>query len=198
MCSKFRSNVWIKVETKLKRFVTAGFLPVFTLLLCYTLPKSSILCCNLKPTPPPHMQSSIVGSCCHLRPGPGLACVLLTPNSGVDPTQPAGCKREEGKICLSKGGWDVGMSGWMEQRTGHVTPALDDHVSVTVITVIITAYMMKWQKVLMLWAQIQAAWKQVSVVVLRGLLGRVSRLSSSSVTIYSILMWTFGFCIFFM
>lgn len=40
------------------------------------------------------------------------------------------------------------MSGWMEWWTGHVTPTLDDHVSVNVITVIITAYMMKWQKVL--------------------------------------------------
>lgn len=49
------------------------------------------------------------------------------------------------------GGWgrgNVGTSGWMEWRTGHITPTLDDHVSVTVITVIITAYMMKWQKVL--------------------------------------------------
>lgn len=31
---------------------------------------------------------------------------------------------------------------------GHVTATLDDHVSVNVITAIIIAYMMKWQKVL--------------------------------------------------
>lgn len=40
------------------------------------------------------------------------------------------------------------MSEWMEWRAGHVTPTLDDRVSVNVIAVIITAYMMKWQKVL--------------------------------------------------
>lgn len=40
------------------------------------------------------------------------------------------------------------MSEWTEWRAGHVTPTLDDRVSVNVIAVIITAYMMKWQKVL--------------------------------------------------
>lgn len=40
------------------------------------------------------------------------------------------------------------MSGWMEWWMGHVTATLDDHVSMNVITAI-TAYMMKWQKVLM-------------------------------------------------
>lgn len=59
----------------------------------------------------------------------------------------------EREICLSRGrgGWgrrNVGMSEWMEWRAGHVTPTLDDRVSVNVIAVIITAYMMKWQKVL--------------------------------------------------
>lgn len=78
------------------------------------------------------------------------------------------------------------MRGWMVQRTGHVTPALDDHVSVNVITVVITAYMGKWRKVLTPWAHIWAARKQV--MLLRGLLGRVARLSSSTVTICSILI----------
>lgn len=46
------------------------------------------------------------------------------------------------------GRWNVGMSEWIEWWKGHVTPTLDDHVSVNVIAVFITAYMMKWQKVL--------------------------------------------------
>lgn len=40
------------------------------------------------------------------------------------------------------------MTEWIEWRKGYVTPTLDDHVSVNVIAVFITAYMMKWQKVL--------------------------------------------------
>lgn len=33
------------------------------------------------PNPTPHAAGSIVGSCCHLRPGSNLTCVLLTPDS---------------------------------------------------------------------------------------------------------------------
>lgn len=177
--------------------MTAGFLPVFTLLLCYTLPKSSILCCNLKPTPPPHMQRSIVGSCCHLRPGPGLARVLLTPNSGVDPTQPAGCKREEGKICLRKRVGGVCRDEWMDGAADRSCNSCiwrscqceSDH-----------GYYYSLHGEMAKSADAigsNSGCEKASVMVLRGLLGRVSRLSSSSVTIYSILVWTFGFWIFF-
>lgn len=95
---------------------------------------------DLTPTPPFRLQRSIVGSCCHLRPGPGRACVLLTPDTQVDPTLPAGFFEREGD--LPQQGWrgNVGMSRWMEWwMVGHVTPTLDDHVSVNVITAIITA-----------------------------------------------------------
>lgn len=117
---------------------------------CFQIHELSIFCCRgyLKLTPPFHIQCSIEGRLLSSETWPGLACVLLTPDSWVDPTQPAsGFWRERG-ICLSRRGREVGMSGWMEWWTGHVTPTLDDHVSVNVITVIITAYMMKWQKVL--------------------------------------------------
>lgn len=97
-------------------------------------------------SPPGHMRSFTVGSCCHLRPGPGLACVLLTPDSRADPTQPAGCTGGGGRSATAGVG-DVGMSrrmgGLMERRKGHVTPELDDHVGVNAVTVIITAYMVK-------------------------------------------------------
>lgn len=65
------------------------------------------------------------------------------------------------------------MSGWMEWRTGHVTPTLDDHVSVNVITVIITAYMMKWQKVLTRSALILTVCKWNDTVRLNALTGLV-------------------------
>lgn len=66
------------------------------------------------------------------------------------------CLKREGDLPQQGGGGNVRMSGWMEWRTGHVTPTLDDHVSVNVIMAIITAYMMKWQKVLMSIARILA------------------------------------------
>lgn len=65
----------------------------------------------------------------------------------------------------------------MEWRTGHVTPTLDYHVGVNAITVIITAYMMKWQKVLIRSALILAVRKVcecndiVRLNALRGLVG---------------------------
>lgn len=64
------------------------------------------------------------------------------------------------------GGGGVGMSGWMEWRMGHVTPTLDDHVSVNVITAIITAYMMKWQKMLTQSALILSERVCVTVMIL--------------------------------
>lgn len=69
------------------------------------------------------------------------------------------------------------MSGWMEWRLGHVTPTLDDHVSVNVITAFITAYMMKWQKVLTQSALILSAsvYKCNDIVRLNGLRGLVGR-----------------------
>lgn len=72
-----------------------------------------------KLTPPLYIQRSIVGSCCHLRPGPGLACVLLTPDSEADPPQPAGSEEREGGLPQHGGGRGVGnveMSGWMDGR----------------------------------------------------------------------------------
>lgn len=81
----------------------------------------------------------------------------------------------EREICLSrgvKGGGNTGISGWMERWTGHVTPTLDDHVSVNVIMVIITAYMMKWQKVLTRSALILAVCIDImGLNALRGLVG---------------------------
>lgn len=68
------------------------------------------------------------------------------------------------------------MDGWC---MGHVTPTLDDHVVVNVITAIITAYMMKWQKVLTRSAHVLVlpvcvckCNNDVRLNVLRGLLGR--------------------------
>lgn len=55
---------------------------------------------------------------------------------------------------------------WMDGVAGLVTPTLDDHVSVNVITVVITAYMMKWQKVLTQSALILAVRTYVSVTIL--------------------------------
>lgn len=49
---------------------------------------------------------------------------------------------------------------------GHVTPTLDDHVSVNVITAIITAYMMKWQKMLTQSALILSERVCVTVMIL--------------------------------
>ncbi len=68
---------------------------------------------------------------------------------GLIPHSQRGLERErerEGDLPQQGGRGNAGMSGWMEQRMGHVTPTLDDHVGVNVITVIITAYMMKWRK----------------------------------------------------
>lgn len=57
--------------------------------------------------------------------------------------------REGGRSALAMGGGGrVGMSGWMKWWMGHVTPTSDGRVSLNVITAIITAYMMNWQKVL--------------------------------------------------
>lgn len=76
-------------------------------------------------------------------------CFAYTRPLGVDPTQPAG-PGERGRSASAGGGegrgWGLCRDERMEWRTGHVTPTLDDHVSANVITVIITAYMMKWQK----------------------------------------------------
>lgn len=94
---------------------------------------------------------------------PGQACALLTPESGADAELPAGSWRER-EICLSgRAEGNVGMSGWMEWRTGHVTPTLDSHVSVNVVTAIITDHMMKWPKVLTRSALILALRESVEV-----------------------------------
>lgn len=105
---------------------------------------------HLKPTPPPHIRRSIVGSCCHLRPGQAEHVFCSRQTLESIPHSQRGLERErerEGGRSASAGGvkgegvrGNVGMSGWMEWRTGHVTPTPDDRVGANAIAVIITAY----------------------------------------------------------
>lgn len=68
-----------------------------------------------------HIQRSIVGSCCHLRPVPRPSmCFAYTRPLGVDPTQPAG-PGERGRSASAGGarggdGGCVGMRGWSGGR----------------------------------------------------------------------------------
>lgn len=60
-----------------------------------------------------------------------------------------GLEREgERSAPAGEGGGNVGMSGWIVWWKGHITLTVEDHVCVNVIAAIITAYMMKRQKVL--------------------------------------------------
>lgn len=122
-----------------KRYLTAVFLFLcIACLFCYTFPKPSsvspfavILNWHLLHT---EVYSGTVVSC-ETWPRQTLELILhhqQGPEREGDLPQQWGRGR----------GNHVGMSGWM----GHVTPTLVGHVSLNVITAIITAYMMKCQK----------------------------------------------------
>lgn len=105
-----------RILKKKTSYMTAVFLPLCTFHFCFATRFQnhdlSVLCFegDLKRTPLFHIQC---WSRRHPRPGSGLACVLLTPDARVDPTQP----EREGDL-PQQGRGVGGMSGWVNGWSG--------------------------------------------------------------------------------